>query len=337
MLIWQSTRVRHWAGTASGIAAAFLLFAACAESPEVATSRISTSGTTDTVRRASFEIEPVSLPQTTTTLPASSVEIEPAGPQIPTVPLDPTEVASAWREGVGLFESGDYAGAIVPLQIAADGRAEEPYAHYLLGLALWKAGENESAERFLVRSSELDGGSVRTWVNLARVRMDRDDPRGTLDATGSALAIDASSADALHQRGRALAALDRTDEAIETLLRANGLDPENGYVANTLGYLLIQVDRPQEAMPFLESASERLPEVAYVRNNLGVASERTGAIERAVQEYHAAVEAGDPDGKAASSIARLQPLFDRIIAEKGSGADVEEPEPVPSGEQQASK
>jgi hypothetical protein len=55
----------------------------------------------------------------------------------------------------------------------------------------------------------------------------------------------------------------------------------------------------------LESARETLPSVSFVRNNLGVAYERTGRLAEAVSEYRAAVEGGDPLGKAEASIARL--------------------------------
>jgi len=69
-----------------------------------------------------------------------------------------------------------------------------------------------------------------------------------------------------------------------------------------------------EAVPHLEAARDRLPEVAYVRNNLGVAYERHGDLDAAVAEFQAAVEAGDPNGKASQSLARLEPLVERVLA-----------------------
>jgi tetratricopeptide (TPR) repeat protein len=250
-------------------------------------------------------------------MPAEISEAEFFGP-----PAPPTmaEVAASWGEGVALYDSGDYTGAIVPLQIAADGLPEEPYTQYLFGLALWKIGEFDSAERALRAASDLNPDSIKTWINLARVRLDKDDAQGALAAADSALAIDAGSADAGHQRGRALAALKQNDDALEALERAHELDPENGYVANTLGYLLLQSDRAGDALPYLEAARERLPEVAYVRNNLGVAYERSGDLASAVGEYRAAVEAGDSGGKALASIARLEPLVERLAANPASPA-----------------
>jgi len=333
MLIWQKTRTNPWTGLTIGVAASALLFAACADESPVRSTKQSTPAAStreartapatggDTVQHAShsptqqapFRREAqAELPLPT---PVAISETEFIGPPVPPTPV---EVAGAWTEGVSLYDSGDYSGAIVPLQIAADGLPDEPYTQYLFGLALWKVGEFDSAERALRTASDLNPDSIKTWINLARVRLDNDDAQGALAAADTALALDTDSADALHQRGRALAALQRNDDALKVLERAHQLDPENGYVANTLGYLLLQSDRAGDALPYLEAARDRLPEVAFVRNNLGVAYERSGDMVRAVDEYRAAVEAGDSGGKALASIGRLEPLVETIAADPGN-------------------
>ena len=335
MLILKKIRTNPWTGLSVGIAASALLFAACADESPVRTTKRSTPApvaraaqTPSTTgigipQRASHSAShqatvPAELPPSTLAAISESSFIGPPAP--PTA----AEVAASWGEGVALYDSGDYTGAIVPLQIAADGLPDEPYTQYLFGLALWKVGEFDSAERALRVASDLNPDSIKTWINLARVRLDKDDAQGALAAADSALAIDAGSADAVHQRGRALAALKRNDDALEALERAYELDPENGYVANTLGYLLLQSDRAGDALPYLEAARERLPEVAYVRNNLGVAYERSGDIASAVGEYRAAVEAGDSGGKALASIGRLEPILERFAANLASDEEAAE-------------
>jgi Flp pilus assembly protein TadD len=211
----------------------------------------------------------------------------------------------AWREGVALFDSGDYAGAVTQLEVAVAGEPGDAYRSYLLGLSRWRAGDLDGAEASLVASVALDATRLRTWVNLARVRNDRHDRTGALEAADKALDLDPSSADALHQKGRALMELGRVDEALEALKTAHDLEPDNGYVANTLGLLFIQTGRPADAIEPLETAKVRLPDVAFVRNNLGVAYERTGRPEDAKLEYQAAVDAGDMGGKAMKSLVRL--------------------------------
>ena len=229
-------------------------------------------------------------------------------------PPTPEETRLAWREGVSLYESSDFDAASQRLKVASTGRPDDAYTQYLFGLALWKSGHLEESEAALLRSSQLNEGSEKTFVNLARVRLERKDAQGALEAADRALTLKPGSAQALHQRGRALDTLNRGDEARDTLQQARMADPGNGYIANTLGYLLLRQGRTEEAIVELESARESLPEVAYVRNNLGVAYERRGAIDKAIVEFQAAVQAGDPDGRAGESLARLEPIQERLLA-----------------------
>ncbi|HUD71673.1 MAG TPA: tetratricopeptide repeat protein, partial [Dongiaceae bacterium] len=252
-------------------------------------------------------------------------------PSVPTpvVPPTPQEVRQAWKEGVALYDGRDYEQASTRLQVVVDARPGDAYAHYLYGLSLWKTGHLTEAETALATSSTLDRNQPKCWINLARVRMQRDDFSGALEAADQALTLDPGSADALHQRGRALAGTNRNDEALAALEQARDADPENGYIANTLGHFLLTAGRIDEAVPHLEAARDRLPEVAFVRNNLGVAYERQGDLDRAVEEYRAAVQSGDPDGKSQASLARLEPIVGTgKVAGKPSGDGTVDGEPT---------
>ena len=239
-------------------------------------------------------------------------------PVTETAPVDVQTAKAAWKEGVARFDHGEFAAASEQLKIAVAGEPGNAYRRYLLGLALWKSGDDDGAEASLVESVKLDATRVKPWINLARVRNERGDRSGALTAAESALALDPQSADALHQQGRALMELSRGDEALTALTAARRLDRENGYIANTLGLLLIQFGRPGDAIEPLESAKLVLPHVAYVRNNLGVAYERTGRMDEAKIEYLAAVDAGDAGGKSMKSLVRLgatdttQPLEETV-------------------------
>lgn len=143
-------------------------------------------------------------------------------------------------------------------------------------------------------------------VRDARRLMDAGDFPQALSLSEQALALDVGSAKALHVNGRALLALGRADQAIESLALAHEAAPQNGYIANTLGYALIQSGKASEAIVYLEVAKNLIPHIGYVHNNLAVAYERTGRIDEAIEQYRQAVEAGDPEGKAAASLERLQ-------------------------------
>jgi Flp pilus assembly protein TadD len=256
------------------------------------------------------------MPELTHTGPAAPPAEFTAATVSPPQPPTAEEVKRAWLEGVSLYDERDYEGAAERLGIAASGRPDHTYTQYLHGLALWKSGELEGAEQSLHRATELDPSFLRAWLNLGRVRMERNDPEGCLTASAAALEIDGENADGLHLRGRALEAQGLADEALKALEQAHEADPENGYIANTLGLALINRERFDEAAIFLEMARERIPQVAYVRNNLGVAYERTGRLELAAEEYRAAVEAGDSGGKAAISLARIEPRLETEIVQR---------------------
>ena len=219
--------------------------------------------------------------------------------------VDRQTATAAWKDGVQSFDNGDYVTASDKLKTAVAGKPGDSYALYLLGLAQWKSGDLAGAESSLVESVQLDDTRVKGWINLARVRNQRDDRSGALEAADKALTLTPGSSDAMHQKGRALMELNRGDEALTVLTAAAELDPANGYVANSLGLLLIQLGRPADAVSPLEAAKTALPHVPYVRNNLGVAYERIGRLADAKIEYLAAVEAGDADGKAMKSLTRL--------------------------------
>lgn len=258
----------------------------------------------------------ITPPSVTSTPSTTSQVAEVQGPPAPQTPVETIDPKTAWKEGVQSYQSGDFATASSRLRVALDGRQEDPYAHYLFGLALWKAGQLDEAEGELVRSTTLNDQSIKTWINLARVRLDRKEFDSALEAADKAGTIDAQSSDALHQRGRALDGLNRGDEAVATLQQARSLSPDNGYIANTLGYLLLRRGQTEEAVPLLEAARDRLPQIAYVRNNLGVAYERTGDVHKAAEEFRAALQAGDSEGKASASLARIEPLLrDRIASQ----------------------
>jgi len=308
--ITSSRRNRTHAGLAAGLACAALL-AACADKPS-SPARTTTGGSGPANSPVAVPAStPIGIPMTTP--PPTMLQETVAS--LPEVSPTAEESRAAWQEGVSAYESGDFETAGARLQIAAAGRPDDAYVQYLHGLALWKGGHLSEAEDALGRSSALDGNSVKTWINLARVRMARRDPAGALAAADEALTLDPGSADALHQRGRALAEGGRADEALDTLQQARTAAPDNGYIANTLGHLLLTMGRVDEAIPHLEAARDRLPEVAYVRNNLGVAYERRGDLDRAAEEYRAAVGAGDSEGKAAASLLRIEPLVGPVIAE----------------------
>ena len=169
--------------------------------PSVTESR-STSNVPPPIPSTGTETQVAGPPMDVTTPPASTPTIDPK---------------TAWKDGVAAYQSGDFAGSATHLRVAVEEKTDDPYAHYLFGLALWKSGQLDEAEGALVRSTTLNDQAIKTWINLARVRLDRREFDGALEAADRATALDPGSSDALHQRGRALDGLNRGDEAVLTL------------------------------------------------------------------------------------------------------------------------
>ncbi len=69
--------------------------------------------------------------------------------------------------------------------------------------------------------------------------------------------------------------------AIETAQRAHELRPDNGAIADTLGWLLVQQGQTQRGLELLRKAAKQAPGIPDVRYHLAVALAKTGAKEEA--------------------------------------------------------
>ena len=99
-------------------------------------------------------------------------------PMTETTPVDARTAKTAWKEGVALFDRGEFTSAAEQLKVAVAGEPESAYRRYLLGLALWKSGDLDGAEVSLVESVRLDAIRIKPWINLARVRNEHGDRSG---------------------------------------------------------------------------------------------------------------------------------------------------------------
>jgi len=210
-------------------------------------------------------------------------------------------------EGLAAWRGRDYGRASDYFRARVDQGAADGWTHYMLGLSLWKNGALEPSAAALRRSAEIAPNSVRTWVNLSRVEIDRGEYGPALEAAEAALAVDADDAQAWFLQARSLYNQSRTAEAEEALEYCIGLDPDNGHAHNLLG--LIRIDRGDavNAADALARAAEIVPDVAYIQNNLGMALELSGRRDEAIVAYRRALEIDPAHAKATQNLARLEP------------------------------
>jgi len=222
----------------------------------------------------------------------------------PGVVIDPH--ADPWGEGVRAYAERDYDIAAAYLAADAERRPDHAYTHYMLGLALWKSSRLDDALQAMERSAALYDRSIRTFVNLARIRLARGDTEAALESAERALALDPLSASALYQKARALYAMDRADEAVRVLDTCVEVDPAAGQAHNLLGLIRLRGGDTVAALGSLEVAAALLPEVAYAQNNYGLALERAGRFAEAAVAFRRATEAESGHDAARVSLARVE-------------------------------
>jgi tetratricopeptide (TPR) repeat protein len=238
--------------------------------------------------------------------------------------------------GLETYRAREFDKASAYFRAAAEERPDRAWTHYMLGLALWKDGRYEEAAVEMERSAELDGGSVKTFVNLSRIQNDRGDPEAALQAADAALAFDPESADALFVQGRSLAGLGSHDEAIAAFDRAIEKEPDHAFAHNLLGLTLLETGEVDSALEAFRIAAEVKPDVAYIQNNLGMALERAGDPAEAVEVYRVAVGLDPDHEKAAANLARLEPtvveidVVESVIAEDSVAEAMEIAEAAPT-------
>jgi Flp pilus assembly protein TadD len=213
-------------------------------------------------------------------------------------------------EGESLYSEGRHLEAAAHLQVAVEEQPDAWYRSYLLGLALWKAGDLEGATSSLRRAAGMRPEFVRTKINLARILNERELYGEALAAADRAVVLAPDNPLAHYLRGRSLANLSRVQDATAALRTSLDLDPRNGDVWNRLGLLLLRHGKVQEAVTVLETAAALSPAgPAYIQNNLGLAYERSGRLDEAAVRFAAGLAAGGDPGRLKSNLARVRALL----------------------------
>jgi tetratricopeptide (TPR) repeat protein len=253
-------------------------------------------------------------------------------PEIEQKSCDPLDGTGRIARGLTHWEARAFDLAAVCFDEEVRGGSERPWVHYMSGLSFWKAGQLDQAAEAMESAAGLDAESIKTFINLSRIRNDRGEYERALAAAREALRIDPQDPTAVFLEGRSLRNMGVRNEALDALQRSIDLDPSNGYAQNMLGLTLLEADREREALSFLTTAAGLEPEISYIQNNLGMAHERCGNRDEAIVAYHKAAELDGGAGSAAMNLARLDPegLFrpDVVVAELLPETDQEEIETV---------
>lgn len=206
----------------------------------------------------------------------------------------PAPVLVTYEEAERVFRAGQYGEAAHLFEAYAARRPENPWGHYMLGIAAWRAGDHERGEAALRRTVEVAPEHERGLLNLARVMLEQRKASDALDFVERVVVGNPELGEGWRVLGNARADLGMTAAAIDAYRTAIALDPEDAWTMNNLGLLLIRAGRYDDALPPLARATELRPGVAVFQNNLGVALERSGYLPEAAEAYLAAL-AADPE------------------------------------------
>ena len=239
---------------------------------------------------------------------------EPAATSATTTPTPAsTEKPALVISGPVTFEMADsayrerrYDDAKVLFKTYSDGRPNNAWGFYMLGLSAWKSGDREQAESAFVQALAIDSTHVKSHLNLSRVLLESGQPDSALVHIEAAIALDSTSSEPLRLQGRVFEAQGKNDDAVVAYQRAIVKNDSDTWAMNNLGALYIRLERFEDAIGPLARANEIDGKVATFHNNLGMALELTGRYEQAIEQYRAALSIEGTYGKAVSNLQRVQ-------------------------------
>jgi Flp pilus assembly protein TadD len=78
----------------------------------------------------------------------------------------------SYEEADSAFRAGRYDEAARLFARYTEGKPENPFGHYMLGLSAWKSRDHTGAEAAFERALALDPDHVKSYLNLARVLLE---------------------------------------------------------------------------------------------------------------------------------------------------------------------
>jgi tetratricopeptide (TPR) repeat protein len=238
----------------------------------------------------------------------------------PSQPSGGAITSATYPDGESAYRAGNFVEARRIFESYVTTRPENPWGHYMLGLASWKNGDLNSAEEAFTRAISLDSAHVKSYVNSARVLLDLGRNHEALERGQRAVALEPGSSDALRVVARAYHSMGQADSAIEAYRDALLVDEQDVWSLNNLGVLYLDKGQPDLALPPLARAVQLRGTAPVFQNNFGLALERTGHIAAAQLAFQAALQADSSYRKAVVSLARVSAL----VADSTDVVDIDE-------------
>jgi len=182
--------------------------------------------------------------------------------------------------------------------------ADSAEDNFLLGSILRKAGATEEAERFLLRAEQLDPKNESVALELATLYGHAGRFDDALNRVVPLYKEDPEDPSLANLYGYLLAEKGDQLDLAETLLgKALGLEPENGYYLDSLGWIRYKKGRYREALASFLKAVDRAGDDAVIWEHLGDTFLRLNEPAKALEAYEKSL-AIDPAGPGVGEKAR---------------------------------
>ena len=220
-----------------------------------------------------------------------------------------------------LFQSDRNEAALEVMNSLAATYPDLPEVQRVLGDMQRQVGNHRKAVEAYTRALELRrDDDPSNWILLYTRGMSRerlnDWPQAEADFR-AALELNPDQPNVLNYFGYSLVEMDKDlDEALKMIERAVEINPNAGYIVDSLGWVLYQLGRTEEAVPQLERAAELMPVDAVVNDHLGDVYWSVGRKLEAQFQWHRALSF-DPEEEEAERIRRkLKVGLDAVLAEE---------------------
>lgn len=218
---------------------------------------------------------------------------------------EPRNYRANYLMGIALYQAGELARSVRLLETSAQIRPEVADPARDLGIILLKLRNPAAAEAWLARALRLEPRNPQLLVNRGIALKNLGRSAEAAASHRAALAAMPDFAEAHHHLGNALLALGQPEEALASFRRAIARKPGFAEAFQGQGQALLDLGRGTEALAVLREAVRLVPQSADAHRALGTALLRQGDGDAALQSIGQALALapGNPDALTAQGAA----------------------------------
>ncbi len=183
---------------------------------------------------------------------------------------------------IGLNQPDD---AIEAYHQSIDVDPDNPSTHFMLAMFYKALGQYRDAAASLLRVISLDPDNLRARYELARAYGKLDDTQKQSDSFEAILQIKPDHVPTLHLMGQAARRIGHYDRALDLLLKASALQPENALIHFDIGVTYHYKAMPKKELRAYANAIAADPRLVAPHFNMGILYLKQGNRKQALDQY----------------------------------------------------